>query len=71
MGRRSVPRDPADARRPLAGQAEHHFEPVPDEFVVALAGVWEYQARKDPRPHRQRLAEVARRWMAYRALDAW
>lgn len=57
----------------IAGHSPEQAEriaPVPDEFVVALAGVWEYQARKDPRPHRQRLVGIAESWLAHRSLEA-
>ncbi|GLZ34706.1 hypothetical protein Lesp02_68930 [Lentzea sp. NBRC 105346] len=49
-------------------EAEDQVADVPDEFVVALAGVWEHLAHNDPRPHRRRLARIARGWAVSRNL---
>lgn len=46
-------------------QAEAELPDIPDEFVVALFGVWEHLARTD-QPHRRRLADAARRWARHR-----
>lgn len=50
----------------IAGHAPDQAEHVPDEFVVAIHGMWEHLARKDPRPHRRRLADVAEQWARHR-----